>query len=71
MWVSKDFCLVRIGVRVSLTPYIKSCISVMDEHKLDYELLPKGTAIEGEWVKVFQCIKNCHKLIHSKYIARV
>jgi len=71
MWVSIDFCLVPIGVGVSLSPYIKSCISVIEEYKLNYELGPNGTAIEGEWVEVFECIKACHEVVHRKGIDRV
>ena len=52
MWVSIDLCLVPIGVGVSLSPYIKACLSIIEEHNLDYELGPNGTAIEGEWDQV-------------------
>ena len=64
-------CLITIGVDVSLTPYIKACLSIIEEHKLEYELGPNGTAIEGEWENVFECVKNCHEEVHSKGDQRV
>ena len=71
MWVSIDLCLVPIGVGVSLSPYIKTCLSIIEKHNLEYELGPNGTAIEGEWDHVFECIKNCHEVVHSKGAPRV
>ncbi len=71
MWVSIDLCIVPIGVGVSLSPYIKKCISVIKEHNLQYEPGPNGTAIEGEWDQVFKCIKNCHKNLHSVGVPRI
>ena len=71
MWVSIDFCLVPIGVGISLSPYIKSCLSVIEEHKLSYELGPNGTAIEGEWDQVFECIKSCHEVLHREGVPRI
>tara|TARA_Y100001968_G_C19134520_1_gene608387 strand:- start:215 stop:487 length:273 start_codon:yes stop_codon:yes gene_type:complete len=62
---------VPIGVGVSLSPYIKDCLSVIKEHNLEYELGPNGTAIEGEWDQVFECIKKCHIVVHSKSVPRV
>ncbi len=71
MWVSIDLCLIPIGVGVSLSPYIKSCLSIIEEHKLEYELGPNGTSIEGEWDQVFECVKNCHEVVHRKGAPRV
>ena len=71
MWVSVDLCLVPIGVGVSLSPYIRTCISVIEEHKLKYELGANGTAIEGDWEQVFICIKKCHEIVHSKGAPRI
>ena len=71
MWVSIDLCMVPIGVGVSLSPYIKECLSIIEKHNLVYELGPNGTAIEGEWDKVFDCIKNCHEVVHKKGAPRI
>tara|TARA_B100000579_G_scaffold433752_1_gene453139 strand:+ start:274 stop:567 length:294 start_codon:yes stop_codon:yes gene_type:complete len=71
MWVSIDLCIVPIGVGVSLSPYIKECISVVKEHELEFELGPNGTAIEGDWDQVLECIKNCHEVLHSRGVPRI
>tara|TARA_B100000700_G_C14346670_1_gene535242 strand:- start:189 stop:479 length:291 start_codon:yes stop_codon:yes gene_type:complete len=71
MWVSVDLCIVPMGVGVSLSPYIKTCLSVIEKHNLDYQLGPNGTSIEGEWDQVFECIKNCHKIIHKAGAPRI
>tara|TARA_Y100001968_G_C19202426_1_gene640644 strand:+ start:114 stop:407 length:294 start_codon:yes stop_codon:yes gene_type:complete len=71
MWVSTDLCVIPIGVGVSLSPYIKACITVIEKHKLKYELGPNGTAIEGEWDQVFECIKDCHEVVHRKGVPRI
>ena len=71
MFVSIDLCLVPIGVGTSLSPYIKECIEVIKSEGLNYELGANGTAIEGEWDKVFECVKKCHEKIHSKGAPRI
>ena len=71
MWVSIDLCIVPLGVGVSLSPYIKMCKSIIAEHKLSYELGPNGTAIEGEWNQVFNCIEHCHEVLHKKGVPRI
>ena len=71
MWVSIELCLVPIGVGLSLSPYIKACLSIIDKHNLEYELGPNGTAIEGEWDQVFECVKDCHKLVHQRGAKRI
>ena len=64
MWVSIDFCLVPIGVGTSLSLFIAVCQKIIEKHNLDYELGPNGTAIEGDWDKVFECVKDCHTEVH-------
>ena len=64
MFVSIDLCLVPIGVGTSLSPYIKECIELIKKEGLNYELGANGTAIEGDWNKVFGCVKKCHEKIH-------
>tara|TARA_B100000700_G_C14887574_1_gene781150 strand:- start:668 stop:973 length:306 start_codon:yes stop_codon:yes gene_type:complete len=71
MWVSIDLCIVPIGVGVSLSPYVSACTRVIEEHSLSYELGPNGTAIEGYWEEVFQCVKDCHKEIHDLGAKRI
>ncbi len=65
MWVSVDLCIVPIGVGVSLSPYLGACKKIIEKFGLEHELGPNGTAIEGEWEEVFQCIKHCHEKVHK------
>ncbi len=71
MLVSVDLCLVPLGVGLSLSPFVAACIEVIEGKGLDYEIGPNGTAIEGEWDKVFECIKDCHKAVHRLGAARI
>ena len=71
MWVSVDFCLIPIGVGVSLSPYIALCKKVIEKNALDYDLGPNGTSIEGEWNAVFRCVEECHETIHRKGVKRI
>ena len=71
MFVSIDFCLVPIGVGTSLSPYIKECIEVIKYEGLSYELGANGTAIEGDWERVFECVRKCHEKIHEKGAPRI
>ena len=71
MFVSIDLCLVPIGVGTSLSPYIKECIEVIKNEGLNYELGANGTAIEGDWDEVFECVRKCHEKIHSKLYAGI
>ena len=71
MWVSIDLCLVPLGVGISLSSYLAACQDVIAKTGLDYELGPNGTAIEGEWDKVFACVRSCHEAIHEKGAVRI
>ena len=71
MFVSIDLCLVPIGVGTSLSPYIRECKKIIEEYNLVHELGANGTAIEGEWGEVFECIQKCHEKIHEKGAPRI
>ena len=71
MWVCVDLCIVPVGAGVSLSPYIKACLSEIKKHNLEYELGPNGTAIDGEWDQVFECVKNCHEKLHPMGVLRI
>ena len=32
---------------------------------------PNGTAIEGEWEGVFECVKQCHQEVHRLGVSRI
>ena len=71
MWVSIDLCLVPLGVGVSLSSYLAACQKVIEKTGLDYEIGPNGTAIEGEWNEVFDCVSACHEVVHQKGATRI
>ena len=71
MFVSIDLCLVPIGVGTSLSPYIRECKKIIEEYNLAHELGANGTAIEGDWGEVFECIQKCHEKIHEKGVPRI
>ena len=71
MWVSIDFCLIPIGVGVSLSPFIAACQKIIHEAGLEYQLGCSGTSIEGEWNKVFSCVESCHKEVHKLGAKRI
>ena len=71
MWTSVDLCVVPLGVGISLSPYIAACKEVLEKSGLDYEIGPNGTALEGEWEEVFDCVRSCHAIIHRKGADRI
>ena len=66
MWVSVDLCVVPIGVGVSLSPYIAACERVIAATGLTHQLGPNGTAIEGPWDEVMDCVRvSCRVARHG------
>tara|TARA_B100000131_G_scaffold168047_1_gene162371 strand:- start:400 stop:711 length:312 start_codon:yes stop_codon:yes gene_type:complete len=71
MNVSIDLTLIPLGKGISLSRYIAACKKEIEKRGLDYELGPNGTAIEGEWNKVFECVKACHEVVHGLGVLRI
>ncbi len=65
MWASIDLCLIPIDAGISLSTYIATCLKVIKKHGLDFEVGPNGTAIDGEWNELFNCVKECHEEVHK------
>ena len=70
-WLSVDLCVVPIGVGTSLSPYIAACQRVIANTGLNCCLGPNGTAIEGEWDQVMECVRACHEEIHRMGAPRI
>jgi uncharacterized protein (TIGR00106 family) len=66
-----EFCLIPIGIGVSLSPYVAACENVLAEAGLKTTLHANGTNIEGEWDAVMAAIKRCHEAVHSMGAPRV
>lgn len=71
MNVIVDFCLVPIGVGVSLSIYIAECEKIFKKRNLSVLLHGYGTNIEGPWDEVMSAIKECHEKIHSMGAPRI
>lgn len=70
-WLSVDLCVVPLGVGVSLSPYIATCQRVIQSTGLVHELGPNGTAIEGPWDDVMECVRACHDALHGMGVPRI
>jgi uncharacterized protein (TIGR00106 family) len=71
MKVIADFCVVPLGVGVSVSEYVIACERILDEAGLNPQLHAYGTNIEGEWDDVFRAIRRCHEKIHSMGAPRI
>lgn len=71
MKIIVDFCIVPIGVGISLSKYIAECQKEILKSGLKHELHSNGTAIEGEWEEVFFIIKKCHEIVHELGAPRI
>ena len=71
MKVIVDFCLIPIGVGVSVSKYIAECEKILSEAGLKTQLHANGTNIEGEWEDVFAAIKRCHERVHEMGAPRI
>jgi len=71
MKVMVDFCIIPLGVELSLSPYIAECQRILDELGLKHELHAYGTNIEGEWDTVMDAVKRCHYRVHEMGAPRI
>ena len=71
MKVIVDFCLVPVGVGVSVSKYIVECEKILADAGLKTQLHAYGTNIEGDWDEVFAAIKRCHEHVHAMGVPRI
>ena len=71
MRVVADFCVIPIGVGVSVSKYIATCQNVLASTGLTIHMHAYGTNIEGEWDEVFSAIKKCHEVLHNEGVPRI
>ncbi len=71
MNVILDFCIVPLGVGVSLSPYVAACEKVLRDSGLKTALHAYGTNIEGDWDTVFAAVKKCHEVVHQMGAPRI
>ncbi len=71
MKVIVDFCIVPLGVGVSVSKYIAECEKILSSAGLSTQLHAYGTNIEGDWDLVFAAIKKCHEKVHEMGAPRI
>ena len=71
MKVIVDFCIVPIGVGLSVSKYIAECEKILKQAGLKTMLHAYGTNIEGDWDDVFAAIKKCHLKVHEMGSQRI
>ncbi|MBN2320714.1 MAG: MTH1187 family thiamine-binding protein [Acidobacteria bacterium] len=71
MKVIVDFCVIPMGVGVSLGSYIAACEKILTKAGLKTELHANGTNIEGEWDDCMHAVKECHETLHEMGVPRI
>ena len=71
MKVIVDFCVIPIGVGVSVSEYVAECERILKKAGLKTILHSYGTNVEGEWDEVFLAIKQCHEVVHKMGAPRI
>lgn len=71
MKVIVDFCIIPIGVGVSVSNYIAACQLIFKKAGLKTKMHAYGTNLEGEWDTVFEVIKACHEIVHEMGAPRI
>ncbi|MEN8131608.1 MAG: MTH1187 family thiamine-binding protein [Pseudomonadota bacterium] len=71
MKVILDFCVVPMGVGVSVSKYVVACERILSEAGLKTRLHAYGTNVEGDWDEVFAAVKRCHEVIHAMGCPRI
>jgi uncharacterized protein (TIGR00106 family) len=69
--VIADFCVIPMGVGVSVSPYIAECERIFSQAGLSHQLHAYGTNVEGEWDDVFNALKLCHARLHEMGALRI
>jgi uncharacterized protein (TIGR00106 family) len=71
MRVLADFCIVPLGVGISLSKYVAACEKVLREADLKVQLHAYGTNVEGQWDEVLGGLKRCHEAVHQMGAPRI
>jgi uncharacterized protein (TIGR00106 family) len=66
-----DFCVIPIGVGVSVSKYIAEIQKILQQSGLNYKMHAYGTNVEGEWDEVFAIVKVCHQAVHEMGAPRI
>ena len=58
-----NFSIVPIGKGRSLSTQVAEVLRIVSESGINYKLHAMGTILEGDWDKIMNLIKKCHKRI--------
>ena len=71
MNVMIDYCVVPLGVGVSVSKYVAECQRIFEAAGLDYQMHAYGTNVEGDWDAVMAALRRCHERIHEMGAPRI
>lgn len=60
-----EFSIVPIGESESVSQYVAECVKIVRASRLDHELTPMGTIVQGQFDEVMSMIMECHKKVRS------
>ncbi len=66
-----EFCIIPLGVGVSLSKYVAACERILVEEGLEFSMHANGTNIEGDWDAVMGAVKKCHQRVHEMGAPRI
>jgi uncharacterized protein (TIGR00106 family) len=58
-----NFSIVPIGKESSLSAQVAEILTIVSKSGINYKLHAMGTILEGDWDKIMNLIKKCHKRI--------
>ncbi len=58
-----NFSIVPIGKESSLSAQVAEILKIVSKSGINYRLHAMGTILEGDWDKIMNLIKKCHKKI--------
>lgn len=71
MKVVADICVTPLGVGVSMSKYVVECVRVLRKAGLNPHVHAYGTNVEGKWERVFDALRECHRVVHAMGAPRI
>lgn len=71
MKVSAMVSITPIGVGMSLSEYIATCVRVLQGAGLHCQLHAHGTNVEGDWEKLCAALSQCFEQLQQQNVRRI
>jgi uncharacterized protein (TIGR00106 family) len=71
MRVVADICVTPIGVGVSTSKHVATCVRIFRRAMLNPHVHAYDTNVEGSWDRVFAALLKCHRAVHAMGAPRV